>query len=177
AAAAETLTIPAQSPARARFAPAGRRRIPAVSGADERARVGADALAPVERVDRPHLISGELEVEHVEVLADSLRRDRLRDHDVAELQVPANHDLPRAAPVTLGDLYDRGLVEHLSLGERAPRLGHDSQLVVFAAQPHLLEVRVQLDLVDRRRLAGLLDQAAQMLGLEVRDPDRADQAL
>ena len=35
----------------------------------------------------------------LEVLADPLRRHRLRDHDVAELQVPAEHDLGRRALV------------------------------------------------------------------------------
>ena len=36
---------------------------------------------------------------------------------------------------------------------------------------------MQLDLVDRRGLAGLLDHSAQVRGLEVRDADRADETL
>jgi hypothetical protein len=36
---------------------------------------------------------------------------------------------------------------------------------------------VQLDLVDRRRHPGLLDEAVEMVGLEVRHADRADQPL
>ena len=43
----------------------------------------------------------ELEVEDVEVLADPLRRDRLGDDDVAELQVPAEDRLRRGLAVAL----------------------------------------------------------------------------
>ena len=47
--------------------------------------------------------------------------------------------------------------------------------LVLVAQAHLLEVRVQLDLVDRRRHAGLRNQAFEVLRLEVGDPDRPHQ--
>ena len=56
-----------------------------------------------------------------------------------------------------GDLGDRRVVEHRALGQRAPGLGHDAEVRVLAAQPLLLEARVQLDLVDRRRDARLVD--------------------
>ena len=44
-------------------------------------------------------------------------------------------------------------------------------------RPACWRQRVQLDLVDRRRHAGLVDDAPQVRGLEVRDADRADHAL
>ncbi len=118
----------------------------------------------------------QLEVEDVEVLLDALRRDRLGDHDVAELQMPADHDLAARAPVRLGIGEDRRILEHETLRERAPSLGDDPELLVLAAQTLLLEVGMQLDLVDRRRLTGLRDQALEVRGLEVRHADRADQA-
>ena len=68
----------------------------------------------------------QVEVEHVEVLADALRHDRFRDHDVADLQMPADDDLGRRLAVRLRDLGDRGLVEDRALGERAPCLGGDA---------------------------------------------------
>jgi hypothetical protein len=48
---------------------------------------------------------------------------------------------------------------------------------VLAHEALLLEVRVQLDLVDRRHLAGGLHDAPQVLRLEVRRTDRADEPL
>ena len=122
-----------------------------------------------------HLLVAQLEVEHVEVLVDARRRDRLRDHHVAELQVPADDRLGGRLAVRLGDLDDHRVFELEALPERAPRLGEDAQTLVLAAQADLLEVGMQLDLVDRRRHAGLGDHALEVLRLEVRDADRADE--
>jgi hypothetical protein len=73
------------------------------------------------------------------------------------------------------DLHDRLLPEREPLGQRAPRLGDDPQPLVLAPQWRLLEVGVQLDLVDCRRLAGCVDDRPQVRLLEVRHPDRANQ--
>src|SRR6185436_9727188 len=67
--------------------------------------------------------------------------------------------------------------EHGALGERAPRLGDDAAILVLAPQAGLLEARVELDLVDGGGHARLVDDPAQMVGLEVRDADRPDEAL
>ena len=146
--------------------------------ADEGVRVRAGALAGVERLDGGHLVLAEVEVEDVEVLLDPLRRDRLGDDDVAELQVPADDDLrrascraPRRSPTIAGSSST------CALGQRAPRLGHDPAVGVLAAQAGLLQARVQLDLVDRRGDAGLVDDPLEVGGLEVRDADRAREAL
>ena len=53
--------------------------------------------------NRGHLVVAQLEVEDVDVLADPLRRDRLGDDDVAELQVPAQDRLGRRLAVARGD--------------------------------------------------------------------------
>ena len=49
--------------------------------------------AVVEPVERRHLVVGQLEVEHVEVLLDALRRRGTGDDDVAELHAPADQRL------------------------------------------------------------------------------------
>ncbi len=108
---------------------------------------------------------------------DPLRGHRLGDHDVAELQVPADHDLRRRPAVRLGDLDDRGVVEHRALRERAPGLGDDPELARARGAARLLEVGVQLDLVDRRRLARLRDHPPQCSGWKFETPIARDQAL
>ena len=80
---------------------------------------GPAGLAAVEPGDPLDVGGLELEVEDLEVLADPLRRDRLREHDVAALDVPAQDhlggDLPtlsaisvttgssRTSPLAIGD--------------------------------------------------------------------------
>src|SRR3954452_25168752 len=147
------------------------------SAARERVRVRPGALAGVELLDRGHLVVGELEAEDVEVLRDALRRHRLGDHDAAELDVPADDDLAGGAVVRLGDAGDHRVVEDRALRERAPRLGDDPELGVDAPQLRLLEARMQLDLVARRRHAGLVDDPAQVVWLAVRHADRAREPL
>ena len=71
------------------------------------------------------------------------------------------------------DPRDRLVVEQLTLTERAPGLGEDAVLGVLAPQLRLLEAGVQLDLVDRRRHAGGVDDRLDVLHAEVRDADRA----
>ena len=80
-------------------------------------------------------------------------------------------------PTPLGDLGDHRVVEHVALRDRRPRLGRDA--VRLAVRAHLVvgEVRVQLDLVDRRHDVGLGGQALEVRDLEVRDADRAGAAV
>src|SRR5947209_5989393 len=59
----------------------------------EGVRVRPGAAAVVELADRRHVLVVELEAEDVDVLPDPRRRGRLREHDVPELQVPAQHHL------------------------------------------------------------------------------------
>src|SRR5437764_14951102 len=56
-------------------------------------RIRSGSLARIESMDRFHLVVRKLEVEYPEVLLDPLGRDRLRDNHVAQLDVPAEHDL------------------------------------------------------------------------------------
>ncbi len=118
------------------------------------------------------------EVEDLDVLLDPRRRHGLRDHHVAQLEVPAQHDLGRCAAVLPGDGHDRrDLQQALALAERRPGLGGDALLRVVLTGGVLLQVRVQLDLVDRRDDRRLADQPLQVLGKEVGDTDGPDPAV
>src|ERR1700755_107350 len=59
----------------------------------EGAGIGAGAMAGIQSGDRRQVVFGEIEVEEVEVLPHPRRGDRLRDHHVAELEVPAQDHL------------------------------------------------------------------------------------
>jgi hypothetical protein len=74
----------------------------------QRVRVGPGAarLAPVEPGERGHVLLGELEVEQREVLAHPLAPRRLREDDVAALEVPAEGDLGRRTAEAGGDSLD-----------------------------------------------------------------------
>jgi hypothetical protein len=54
---------------------------------------------------------------NLEVLADPLRRDRLREDDVAALDVPAQDHLRRRPADALGHVCDHRVVEQVTLGE------------------------------------------------------------
>src|SRR6478609_2489714 len=141
--------------------------------------VGAGALAAVESGDARDLVVGQLEPEQVEVLLDPARRHRLGDDDVAELEVPAQDRLGGGHVVGLSDRDDGLVLEHAEAAgrQRAPGLGDDAVGRVEVAQLLLDEERVQLDLVDRRELPGLVEQPLQVRDLEVADPDGRDPAV
>ena len=68
--------------------------------------VGTDPHAPVQRGDHLVVVGGQPEVEDVDVLPDPGRGDRLGEHDVAALDVPAQHHLGRGLAGALGDRHD-----------------------------------------------------------------------
>jgi O-acetylserine/cysteine efflux transporter len=74
--------------------------------AGERIGVGTDPHTPVQRGDHLVVVGRQLEVEDVEVLPDPGRGDRLGEHDVAALDVPAQHHLGRGLAGALGDRHD-----------------------------------------------------------------------
>src|SRR3712207_1121022 len=108
-------------------------------------RVEADPAAPVHPVDRGHLLLGQLETEQVEVLLQPLPAARLREDDVAELQVPAQHHLLRGDAVRLRGTADARVGEdapELAGAERTPRLDDDAPLPAELAQLLLLQPRL-----------------------------------
>ena len=130
-----------------------------VSGSPPNSRPSGSA----ERRDRGHLVVGELEAEDVEVLPLALGAGRLRDRQRAELDVPAQDHLPGGDAVPLGRPRATGGSSNgacrLPIGLHAS-VRMPSSLVHLA---HLLlrEARVQLDLVDRRGHAGVVDDPAR----------------
>src|SRR3712207_2448835 len=60
-----------------------------------RVRTGAAVLPSFERSDRVYVTGLELEVEQLKVLLHTRWRHRLREHDVAALDVPPQDDLRR----------------------------------------------------------------------------------
>src|SRR3954454_9800378 len=140
-------------------------------------RAGAGGLALVERVDLLHVVVPELEVEHVEVLPHARGRDRLRKHDVAALDVPAEHHLGRRPPERVGDPRDHRVVEDVALRDRRPRFGGDAVLPAVGVDLLVGEVGVQLDLIHRRFDVALGREALEVGDLEVRDADRTGPAV
>jgi drug/metabolite transporter (DMT)-like permease len=97
------------------FTLAERRAVPEPAGsAGERVGVGAHPQAPVQRGDHLVVVGGELEVEDVDVLPHPGRGDRLGEHDVAALDVPAQHDLGRGLAGPLGDRHDLRVAEKIA---------------------------------------------------------------
>ena len=146
----------------------------------------AAALIGVQGVDRGELVGAQLEVEHVEVLRDAVRLGRLRDDGAALLQVPAQHHLRRGLAVGLGDLADHRVLERAAVlavavegdaADRRPRLGQDAVLGAERLDLALLEVRVHLDLVDRRHDRRLRQERGEVVDHEVADPDGAHLAV
>ena len=92
--------------------------------------------------------------------------------------MPRQNDLRRGCAVTLGNLSQHGVLQQVAaVTQWAPRLGHDAVLGVHGAQRLLREVGVQLNLVDGRNHAGLLDDLAQLLLGEIRNTNGADLTL
>src|SRR5699024_2774494 len=71
------------------------------SGSVHRVGIRSDPATVVEFGDGGHIVSGEFEIEHVEVLCNSRGRHGLWDDNIAQLHVPAQHDLCRRLPVLL----------------------------------------------------------------------------
>jgi len=107
--------------------------LPRSAGAVEGVRVGSNTLPGLHGGDRRHVVIAQCEVEDVDVLGDAGRCHRLGDHDVAELQMPADHDLSGRTRVCLRRRDDHWILEHEALRERAPRLGDDALLLVLVA--------------------------------------------
>ena len=146
---------------------------------DERVRVrtGAAGLAPVEGADSVDVGGLKFEIEQLEVLPHPRGRHRLREHDVATLEVPAQHYLRRRLANLVSQLRDGGLTKHLALRDRRPRLNGDPVLPAVGTYRVVGEIRMDLDLVHRGHQIGVGCQSLQVLNREVRYPNRAGAAI
>ena len=92
--------------------------------------------------------------------------------------MPRQHNLRGGYAVALRNLSQHGVLQQVTtVTQRAPRLGRDAVLGVNGAQCLLREIGVQLNLVDNRNHAGLLDNLAQLLLGEVRNTNGTDLTL
>ena len=139
----------------------------------EHVRVDGVVLPGVEVVEVGHLGRSEGEVEDLEVLGLALPTLGLDRDRVTFLDGPAQQHLTRRPTHLLGDPgHDRVVQQTVAPAERAPPLGDDSMLAVEGDRRRPNEIGVPFDLVDLGRHSGLRDDPAQVLGLEVRHPDR-----
>src|SRR5450759_1303885 len=92
-------------------------------------------------------------------------------HDVADAQVPAEHNLRRGCPALLSQRYHGGCVQISSLTQWAVRLYRDPKPSGLCGQGGLLEGRGKLNLVDGRDDRRFGQQGVQMVLQEVGDTD------
>ena len=88
-------------------------------------------------------------------------------HDVADAQVPAEHNLRRGYPALLSQRYHGGCVQISSLTQWAVCLNGDPESAGLCSQGGLLEGRVKLNLIHGRHDRRRGEQGVQMLLQEV----------
>jgi hypothetical protein len=133
--------------------------------------VGSDAAACpfVEGVDGGDVLGGQREVKDADVVLHPSRVRRLGDRDVTVVHMPAQDDLCGGFAVPGGDPADRLVAQRLTVvTQGAMGLHRDAMLCGGRDRCGVGEVRVQLELVDRRYLTRLGDDAVQMGRLKVR---------
>src|SRR6185312_2130305 len=81
--------------------------------------IGNAAVRTLEREDALHLVVGQREIEHVEIVGDALRLRRERNGADALLDEPAQRDLRDVAPALAGDIGEHRIVEQPPTPERA----------------------------------------------------------
>src|SRR6202012_6046029 len=81
-------------------------------------RVGLGTAPPtgVQNVDPGHLLGGQLEVEHVDVLGDAAGLGGLRNDRASVLQAPAQHHLGRGLAVGPDDVSDNRVIKGAAVG-------------------------------------------------------------
>src|SRR3546814_705671 len=105
----------------------------------------------------------------MEVFGQPAGMDRFRYNHIAELRMPAQHDLRYAAAMLVSNAGQHGVFEQPSAPKRAPGFGDDVMLGMEVAQGFLLEVRVQLDLVNNGQNAGFIQQLLKVTDIEIAD--------
>ena len=92
---------------------------------------GPSGLAAIERRDPIDLIGAQAEVEQLEVLGHPLSMSRLREHDRAAFDVPAEHDLSWRPLQLRSDLTDHGISQ-----QRSPRaIGDQASVAIPCSSP------------------------------------------
>ena len=120
-------------------------------------RTAASLFALIQGGDGSHLVLCELKAEDVEILRDARWRGGLREEDDAILQVPTDDDLRWADIVRRSGVGDLGGIQNIAftLPQRPPCLNSYGVGAEGIQLAPALQVRVKLDLIDRRLDVGL----------------------
>src|ERR1700739_3522034 len=90
--------------------------------------------------------------------------------------MPAQHDLRGRLRVACCRTGDRSkALERQVAAKRAPTLGNDVVARIDVAEIALRPRRMELDLIDNRRFAGLAPQALPVILVEIADADGSDE--
>src|SRR3712207_946090 len=134
----------------------------------------ADAAVGAIDLSNPSEIVGrELEVEDVNIPSNPLWCHGFRDDRQAAVEMPTDHDLCPTLAVLRRKFGDGLVLIETTATERAPGLRDDSVLLVELPHIALLESWMQLDLVQHRNDAGLVDEPLKVGNREVRDTNRS----
>ncbi len=109
-------------------------------------------LLLVQSVNRGHIVGSQFEVKDVDILANTIGVDALRNADDASLELPAKNNLGDRLAVFLADLEKLRIMEKivLAFGKRSPAFHRDALGVqVFLVGMTLIK-DVAFDLIDGR---------------------------
>lgn len=109
-------------------------------------------LLLVQSVNRGHIVGSQFEVKDVDILANTIGVDALRNADDASLELPAKNNLGDRLAVFFADLEKLWIMEKivLAFGKRSPAFHRDALGVqVFLVGMTLIK-DVAFDLIDGR---------------------------
>ena len=109
-------------------------------------------LLLVQSVNRGHIVGSQFEVKDVDILANTIGVDALRNADDASLELPAKNNLGDRLAVFFADLQEHRIVEQVVLAfvKRSPAFHRDTLGVqVFLVGMTLIK-DVAFDLIDGR---------------------------
>ena len=109
-------------------------------------------LLLVQSVNRGHIVGSQFEVKDVDILANTIGVDALRNADDASLELPAKNNLGDRLAVFFADLEKLRIMEKivLAFGKRSPAFHRDALGVqVFLVGMTLIK-DVAFDLIDGR---------------------------
>ena len=106
----------------------------------------------IHSVDGSHIIGSQFEVKDIDVLADTIGVDALRNADDASLELLAKDDLSDGLAVFFTDLQEHRIVEQvvLAFGKRSPAFHRDALGVQIFLIGMALIKDVAFDLIDGR---------------------------
>ena len=117
-----------------------------------------------------------VQIDHLGIRHDALRRRRLGENNAVLIDVPAEQDVALADAVFLGDLLHAGVCEERAAGRAEGAVGLDDDAVFGAQVDDLLlrEQRVVFDLVDGGDDVAVREELFEVFDAVVAHADRLD---